>query len=169
MAKKGRSEIVSNLEKLRNLVIQKHGGRMRIAKVLVSNGFREGYSESSIRTLTYQVRKRNKGFDNGFGTECWEILDSEIIALERLLTRNDRLRLQKRRQAKIAGVATQTILDNRMFSGSIAKDGIQHKEEIKDVVDQSTTSLEGTIGSSVTVRKVLIEYSPEFETNKELP
>ena len=156
-----RSEIVSPKDVLRDMVL-KHGGALGITEILASRQFRHGYDDNDIRLYVYQLRKKYKGCDMGYGVEAWEILDRVVIALESRLTQGMRRRIQMRRHAKERGVAEQTMLDNVVFRKKIEHDGVVHKEEIIRGLEASTTDLKQAAKSSTSIRETLDEHKEEF-------
>lgn len=155
-----RSEIVSPRYVLRDLVL-KHGGRMSISQIRNSHEFR-GHDADEIRQLVYQLRKEGKGKDFGKGQEAWELVDSVVIGLERCLTQRERWKIQKRRHAKERGVAEQGMLDNVIFEGKIALNGVTHKKEIVRGLKASTKDLGQAAKSSDSVRETLVEHEEDF-------
>lgn len=155
-----RNDIISPKYKLRNMVLER-GGAMGLTQILGSREFR-GYEANEIRGLVYQLRKENKGADFGYGQEAWELLDRVVIGLERCLTQTMRWKIQKRRHAKEKGVADQSVLDNAIFKGKIAHDGVVHKEQIIHELEASTRDLQQTAKSSTSVRETLIKHKEEF-------
>lgn len=156
-----RSQIVSPKYILRDMVLR-NGGTMRIREILQSHQFRH-HDESAIYQLVFQLRKENKGNDFGRGIEAWEMLDREVIGLERCLTQGMRRRIQMRRHAKERGVAEQNILDNLIFRGRIEHNGVVHKEEITRSLEASTKDLAQAASSSTSVRETLVEHEEDFE------
>ena len=155
-----RSEIVSPKYILRDMVL-KRGGAMGLTKILGSREFR-GHEANEIRQLVYQLRKENKGADFGYGMEAWELLHSVVIGLERCLTQRMRWEIQKRRHAKERGVAEQTVIDNVIFKGKIAHNGVVHKEQIIRELEASSADLQQAAKSSTSVRDTLVEHKEEF-------
>ena len=158
-----RTFVQSPAERLHAIVIDEYGGRVSIDKILINRSFREGYEASDIYRFVAQLRKRYKGQICKKGVEAWEIISKEIIALEHLLTKENRRDIQFRRRALERGFAAASILDNRIFQSKIARDGITHKKEIKSVVDASTDSLEVVSETAHLTTRVLTDYSKEFE------
>ena len=156
-----RSEIVSPQDVLRDMVL-KRGGAMGITQILASREFRHGYDDNDIRLHVYQLRKKYKGRDLGYGPEAWELYYSVVIALERLLTQEMRRKIQLRRHAKERGVAEQTVLDNIIFRKKIESDGVVHKEEIIRGLEASSTDLRQAAASSTSVRETLVEHKEDF-------
>lgn len=145
---------------LRDLVL-KHGGVMSISQIRNSHEFK-GYDADAIRGYTYELRKENKGRDFGYGVEAWEILNKVVIGLESRLTPGMRRKIQLRRHAKERGVAEQGILNNVIFEGKIAHNGVAHKKEIVRGLKASTKDLGQTVKSSGSVRETLVEHEEDF-------
>lgn len=157
-----RGEIVSPKYILRDMVL-KHGGAMGLTEILRRPEFRLGYDDDDIRMYVYQLRQDYKGFDVGYGTEAWELLDRVVIGLESRLTQGMRRRIQMRRHAKERGVAEQTVLDNIIFQQKIKHDGVAHKEEIISGLEVSSKDLQQAAESSTSVRETLVEHEEDFE------
>lgn len=134
---------------------------MGLTQILGTREFR-GHEANEIRQLVYQLRKENKGSDFGYGQEAWELLDRVVIGLERCLRQRDRWKIQKRRHAKERGVAEQTVIDNVIFKGKIAHNGVVHKEQIIRELDASSADLQQAAKSSTSVRDSLVEHKEEF-------
>lgn len=160
-----RSEIIAPKDVLRDMVLKRGGkrgpGAMGLTEILASREFRHGH-ENKLRMYVYQLRKQYKGVDMGHGTEAWELLDKVVIGLESRLSQLMRSRIQMRRHAKVRGVAEQTNLDNLVFEGRIAHNGVVHKKEIIRRLETSTKDLQEAASSSTTVRETLVEHKDDF-------
>lgn len=166
-----RSEIVSPKDTLRDMVL-KHGGVMGMTEILASRQFRRydlrgriippSQVEPEIRQLVYQLRKKNKGRDFGYGVEAWELLDRVVFGLESRLRQCDRRRISMRRRAKEKGVSEQGEQNNIAFKVKIQHDGVVHKEEIIRGLDASSKALRQTAETSTSTREILVEHEEDF-------
>ena len=151
-----RADIVSPKYVLRDLVL-KHGGFMGMTELLETPSFRRGYDANDIRRYVYELRKEAKGMDGPYGLEAWEMLDCVVIGLEKCLTNGMRWEINKRRQAKEAGVAAQNKLDNIIFQKRVKR------KEINEKLEASSKALTKSRASSLAAKNVLTEYREEFK------
>lgn len=154
-----RADIVSKKYVLRDLVL-KQGGAMGISQLLDRVEFRHGWDAADLRRLAFQLRREFKATEGIYGVEAWEILDSVIIGLEKHLTDLMRRRINRRRQAKIVGVAEQNRIDNIVFGKRVTR------KEIKRKLRASSEDLVKTQESSQSVKQTLDIYARDFADSK---